>query len=69
MISDRTPNLKRSADGTIEIIMSRSRPPSGNANWLPVPQERHFGLVFRGYLPKYELLSGRYQMPRLEALS
>ena len=65
MISDRTPDLKRSPDGSIEIIMTRTPPAKGgNANWLPTPPERPFDLVFRGYLPKDDLLSGRYKMAK-----
>ena len=48
--------------------MSRSRPEASDVNWLPSPPDRPFGLVFRGYLPKDDLLGGTFRMPRLEAI-
>ena len=67
-IGDRTAGLKRGADGSLEIIMSRTKPSSPNANWLPTPGEGPFVLILRAYLPKAELLQGMYQLPAVQAI-
>ena len=42
-IGDRTAGLKRGADGSLEIRMSRTAPNADpNANWLPAPAEGNF---------------------------
>src|SRR5262245_55417967 len=42
-IGDRTAGLKRSADGSLEIWMSRTEPTSNpNINWLPTPADGKF---------------------------
>lgn len=67
-IGDRTPDLKRRADGAIVIRLSRRPPVDPSENWLPAPQDRPMSLVLRAYLPKDPLLSGAYRLPPLEAL-
>ena len=67
-IGDRTPGLKRGADGSLEIYISRTNPGGAKAaNWLPAPPQGPLSLVFRAYLPKPELLEGRYSLPAITA--
>ncbi|HEY8538661.1 MAG TPA: DUF1254 domain-containing protein [Steroidobacteraceae bacterium] len=67
-IGDRTPGLVRTSDGSIEIYISRKDPGGArSANWLPAPQQRPFGLVFRTYLPRAPLLDGEYRLPPLRS--
>lgn len=61
-IGDRTPGLRRGRDGSLEIVLSASRPKEGTTNWLPVPAGP-FHLVTRLYLPRAEALDGRYALP------
>lgn len=63
-ISDRTPGILRTAEGAIEIGMSQDEPasPVGRANWLPAPHGA-FRLVFRAYLPRREMLQGKWRLP------
>ena len=66
-IGDRTAGLKRGADGSLEISMSRAEPISDpNANWLPTPAEGKFVLILRAYRPKSSLLEGLYQVPAVQ---
>lgn len=65
-IGDRTAGLKRGADGSIEIYMSRSEPTSPTANWLPTPSEGNFVPMLRAYLPKAGLIEGSYEVPALQ---
>lgn len=68
-IGDRTPGLRRNRDGSVDIWMTRTVPgPQRRSNWLPLPQEGDFGVVFRAYLPKSDLLDGVYALPPLQPI-
>lgn len=65
-IGDRTPRLKRGADGSLDIWISRDDPGGERtANWLPAPPTEKFAIMLRAYLPRPELLEGRYLLPPL----
>ena len=63
-INDRTPGLKRNADGGLTLVISHTAP-KDTANWLPAPEGR-FQLLFRTYQPEAPLLDGRYKLPPLK---
>ena len=67
-IGDRTPGLRRNADGTLDILIQRS-PPERNrqANWLSMPNGT-CRLALRNYEPRPELLDGRFRYPAIERL-
>ncbi|HEV1992605.1 MAG TPA: DUF1214 domain-containing protein, partial [Candidatus Dormibacteraeota bacterium] len=68
-IGDRTPGLTRNSDGSLDIYLQRQSPSSDReSNWLPAPAGP-FAIVFRAFLPKQELLEGRYALPPLERLN
>jgi hypothetical protein len=54
--------LRFGKDGSLEIILSATRPSEGASNWLPVPPG-WFHVVTRLYLPRAEALDGRYALP------
>jgi hypothetical protein len=63
-IGDRTPGLKRNADGTLDLWIGRAHPGGErSANWLPAPKAGPFALYLRAYLPRAELLDGRFRLP------
>jgi len=63
-IGDRTDGLRRNADGSITIGIGRSDPGGDRtANWLPAPKRGPFSLIMRCYLPRQEMLSGRWRLP------
>lgn len=67
-LGDRTKGLKRSIDGSLDIWISRTDPGGQrSANWLPAPKMGPFGLFFRAYLPKADLLDGRWRLPAIVA--
>jgi len=69
-IGDRTPGLVKSADGSLELWLTRQDPGEARrANWLPAPAEKPFTIVMRAYLPKDELIQGSYRLPPLELLA
>lgn len=65
-IGDRTPGVHYGADGSLEIEISHERPES-TANWLPAP-EGPFQLTLRFYLPRREILDGRYAVPSVRRI-
>lgn len=67
-IGDRTPGLRKNADGSLDIWIARSDPGGeGSANWLPAPASGPFSLSFRAYLPTADFQDGRYRLPPLAA--
>ena len=66
-IGDRTPGLVRTPEGGA-VIWIGSADPGGTrrANWLPAPAGP-FALVLRAYLPRPELLEGRFRLPPVKA--
>ncbi|MEO7940141.1 MAG: DUF1254 domain-containing protein, partial [Burkholderiaceae bacterium] len=69
-IGDRTAGLIRDADGGLTLPLAHAAPtdPKQNANWLPTPEDRFF-LCLRAYLPRAELLDGRYRLPNPQRMA
>ncbi len=62
-VGDRTPGLKWNADGSLDIWIGHDSPGADReSNWLPAPPGT-FQLFLRAYLPRVELLEGRYRIP------
>ncbi|MCC6925668.1 DUF1254 domain-containing protein [Novosphingobium sp.] len=66
-IGSRTKGLKFAPDGSLTLTLSATRPREGVANWLPIPAGA-FTLVARLYLPRPEVLDGRYDLPPVERI-
>jgi hypothetical protein len=67
-IGDRTPGLKKNADGSLDIWIARADPGGEkSANWLPAPPQGPFSLSFRAYLPNERFRDGSYRLPALTA--
>jgi hypothetical protein len=64
-IGDRSPDLKRKADGSIEIRLQKNAPLETDVNWLPVGDGPFF-LTLRMYQPQSRALDGKYQLPPVE---
>ena len=63
-IGDRTPGLRRNPDGSLDLWLARGDPGGERtANWLPAPATGAFTVTMRAYLPRPELLDGRYRLP------
>jgi hypothetical protein len=67
-IGDRTAGLSLEADGSLEIIISHEPPATKASNWLPSPAGP-MRLSIRAYLPKPEMLDGRWRAPPLERIN
>ena len=63
-IGDRTRGVKKSANGGLDIWISRTDPGGEkSANWLPAPKAGPYSMILRAYLPEPDLLQGRYKLP------
>ncbi len=65
-VGDRTPDLRRSTDGAIEILLQHAEPPdpADRANWLPAPPGA-FVITLRAYLPRPALREWRTPLPTI----
>ena len=61
------PDLHRNEDGSLDILIQKDEPQGLAANWLPAPKGR-FALMMRAYLPRPEMLEGRFRYPGIERL-
>ena len=65
-IGDRTAGIKRAPNGAVDIWIARNDPGGEkSSNWLPAPKAGPFALILRAYLPKPELLDGKYRVPAI----
>ena len=61
-IGDSHPPLARRADGSIVVVVQRTKPTEARVNWLP-PPAGPFRLNLRLYMPTARVLSGAWQPP------
>lgn len=65
-IGDRTKGLRLDADGTLPIYIQKDRPSDDKlSNWLP-SGAGNFHIVLRTYLPKKEILEGKWKPPGIQ---
>jgi hypothetical protein len=67
-LGDRSPDLKRKADGSIEIRLQKTAPLETDVNWLPVGDGPFF-LTLRMYQPRPNALDGQYRLPPIEEVA
>lgn len=69
-IGDRTPGLQHDTDGGLTLHIQHAAPldAAARANWLPAPADGFF-LCLRAYLPRAEMLDGRYTLPAPERIA
>jgi hypothetical protein len=64
--SSQLPDLKKNADGSVDIYIGPKAPEGMNANWLPTDPARRFDLMFRFYGPTPELFNKTWKLPDVE---
>ena len=68
-IGDRTPGLKRNADGSIDLWVQQEEPDGDKAaNWLPSGESGQIWMILRMYGPRQKALSGEYAPPVVERM-
>jgi hypothetical protein len=65
-LGNRTPGLRRDADGSLDIWIARADPGEGQtSNWLPAPESGPFLVILRAYLPRPEIVAQTYVPPAI----
>ncbi|MEI8156001.1 MAG: DUF1214 domain-containing protein [Burkholderiales bacterium] len=68
-IGDRTPTLRRGADGSVDIYIQPESPEGDKVgNWLPSGGKGPIWIIMRMYLPGEKALSGAYVPPGPERI-
>lgn len=66
---DRSPDLQRNADGSIDIYVQQERPEGDKAsNWLPSGESGPIWMMMRVYGPQDTALAGGYVPPPVERM-
>ena len=66
-IGDRTPGLRRDADGSLTIVIQHEQP-ADTSNWLPAPAAP-FRPIMRLYQPEPAVMDGTYKIPPITKLA
>ena len=66
-IGDRTPGLRRDADGSLTIVIQHDQP-ADTSNWLPAPAAP-FRPIMRLYQPEPAVVDGTYKIPPITKLA
>ena len=64
-VGDSHPPLRRKPDGSVVVVLQRTKPTEAGVNWLPTPAGS-FRLNLRIYRPKASVLSGAWQPPPVQ---
>ncbi len=62
-----SPDLHRNEDGSLDVLIQKEAPGEMVTNWLPAPPGA-FALMMRAYLPRPDMLDGRFRYSGIERL-
>lgn len=61
--SSQVPEMRRNADGTVDVFFGPAAPSGQGANWVPTDPARGFELMFRLYGPQKEFFDKVWVLP------
>jgi hypothetical protein len=64
--SSQIPDLRKNADGSIDIYFGPNAPTGKDGNWVPTDPARRFELMFRLYAPTKALFDKAWVLPDVE---
>jgi hypothetical protein len=67
-IDSNTPDMKKNADGSIDIYLGPRAPGGLEANWLPTDPDRRFFMLFRFYGPEPGVYDGSFELNDIELI-
>ena len=67
-IDSNMKNVKKNADGSVDIYLGPKAPKGKESNWLPTDPKRRFFLLARFYGPKPALFDGSFELNNIELL-
>ena len=68
-IDSNVKNVKKNADGSVDIYFGPKAPKGKESNWLPTDPKRRFFLLFRAYGPKPGILDGSFVLNDIEVVN
>ncbi len=67
--SSQVAELKKNADGSVDIFLGPKAPEGEDANWIPTDDQRRFELMFRLYAPTKALFEKTWVLPDVEKVA
>jgi hypothetical protein len=67
--SSNSPEVKKNADGSIDIYAGAKAPAGQESNWIPTDPARKFEFMFRLYGPKKEFFDKVWKLPDVEKVT
>ena len=67
-IDSNLPDLKKNADGSVNIYFGPKAPQGEQANWIPTDKDRRFFLLFRFYGPEPAVFDGSFELNDIEVM-
>ena len=67
-VDSNTQDLKKNADGSIDLYFGPKAPDGLQANWLPTDPERRFFMLFRFYGPEPGVRDGSFELNDIELI-
>jgi hypothetical protein len=66
--SSNTPDLKKNADGSVDIYFGPKAPGGQESNWVPTSADGKFEVLFRFYGPEKPLFDKTWKLPNVEKM-
>jgi hypothetical protein len=64
--SSQTPDLKKNADGSVDIYFGPKAPADKESNWVPTSADARFEVLFRFFGPEKPLFDKIWELPDVE---
>lgn len=64
--SSQNPDLKKNADGSVDVYFGPKAPEGKESNWVPTSAEGKFEVLFRLYGPEKSLFDKTWKLPDIE---
>jgi hypothetical protein len=65
-IDSNMKEVKKNADGSVDIYFGQKAPKSKGGNWIPTDPKRRFFLLARFYGPEPTILDGSFELNNIE---
>jgi hypothetical protein len=67
--SSQNPDLKKNADGSVDICFAPKAPAGRESNWVPTNPDGQFEVLFRFYGPEKAFFEKTWKLPDIEKIS
>jgi hypothetical protein len=67
--SSQSPDLKKNADGSVDIYFGPTAPAGKESNWVPTKPGGKFEVLFRFYRPEKPVFDKTWKLPDIERVA